>query len=73
MSSLLSEPLDYGSMTRGGSRPIAFAFPLKHLALHNTRGEAAKIEIPLREQGVGGSNPLAPTIQIQLDHELFSP
>jgi hypothetical protein len=29
------------------------AFPLKHLALKITRGEAAKIEIPVREQGVG--------------------
>jgi hypothetical protein len=26
------------------------------------RGEAAKIEIPLREQWVVGSNPIAPTI-----------
>jgi hypothetical protein len=31
----------------GGSKP----FPLRHLALHNTSGEAAKIEIPVREQG----------------------
>ena len=28
-------------------------FPLKHLALKITRGEAAKIESPVREQGVG--------------------
>jgi hypothetical protein len=33
----------------GGNKP----FPLKHLALKIPRGEAAKIEIPLREQGVG--------------------
>jgi hypothetical protein len=68
-----THPLKYPRDHHLGCLCVWVCFPLRHLALHDTRGEAAKIQIPLREQGVGGSNPLAPTIQIQLDRELFSP
>jgi hypothetical protein len=47
------------------------AFPLMQLALKIKRGEAAKMQIPLREQGVGGSNPLAPTISNPQHGEIF--
>src|ERR1700722_4667024 len=48
-------------------------FPTFYLGPKNSRGEAAKNENPIREQGVVGSNPIAPTIQIQPDHEVFVP
>jgi hypothetical protein len=51
---------------------IVFSSPSRRCRVKSHAAQPRKMQIPLRDQGVGGSNPLAPTIQIQPDSDFFA-